>query len=396
MRILFVHSRYQIRGGEEACFEAEIELLRSKGHTVEIYEESNDRGQTLNPLQLAVRTVWSQESYQAIRQQLTQANFDIVHVHNFFQMISPAVYHAAKAAGVPVVQTLHNYRLLCPSGVFLRDGRVCEDCLGQPIPLPSVLHGCYRDSRVASSVVAAMLSVHRALQTWDLVDVYIALTEFAREKFIQGGLPAEKIIVKPNFIAPDPEIGQGDGGYVLYAGRLSPEKGIGLLLAAWQQLGGQIPLKIIGDGPLARQVEAAAAANPAIAWLGRQPSDQVYALLKGAAFLVFPSEWYEGLPRIVIEAFAVGTPVLAANLGSMRYLVTPDVTGSHFEAGNIEDLATQVRRLLASPTALAAMRQAARTEFETQYTAAKNYHQLIAVYDKVRKFQPTSSQLLCQ
>jgi len=381
MRILFVHSRYQVRGGEEACLEAEVELLRQHGHTVEVYEEHNDRAKSLTMLQLATRTVWSQESYQAIRARLSTEPFDIVHVHNFFQMISPAVYHAAHMAGVPIVQTLHNYRLMCPSGVFMRDGKICEDCLGQPVPWPGIVHSCYRDSRAASSVVAAMLSTHRALRTWNLISRYIALTTFARDKFIQGGFPAEKLVIKPNFLNQDPEIGTGAGRYALYAGRLSPEKGIRLMLSAWEQLGDRIPLKIIGDGPLVSDVEAAAAKNPAIAWLGRQPSDKVYALLKDATFLMFPSEWYEGLPRIVIESFAVGTPVVAANLGSMSSLVTPDRTGLHFRAGDVSDLVTTVHHLLSNPTALAEMRQTARIEYETHYTAAKNYDQLIEIYN---------------
>jgi glycosyltransferase involved in cell wall biosynthesis len=228
-----------------------------------------------------------------------------------------------------------------------------------------------------------MIAIHRALQTWTkMVDRYIVLTEFAREKFIQGGIPAEKLIVKPNFV-PDPGLGKGTGGYALYAGRLSPEKGIGLLLSAWKQLGTKVPLKIVGDGPLATQVTEAVRTIPGVEWLGRKPLEEVYALLKEASFLVFPSQWYEGLPRILIESFAVGTPVIAANLGSMISLVKPYGTGLHFQAGNSEDLVAKVEWFLSHPEKVAKMRQEVRSEYESQYTPQENYRQLREIYTGV-------------
>ena len=203
MRILAIHNRYQIRGGEDEVYEAEVSLLREMGHQVEVYEASNDRVAKLGKLRLAADTVWSKEAYRDVEHQLKKQRPDVVHVQNFFPLISPSVYYAAKAQGVPVVQTLHNYRLLCPNALFFRDGKVCEDCLGQIIPYPGVMHGCYRENKVASAGVATMLSVHRAMNTWTkMVDSYITLTEFARQKFIAGGIPAEKIVVKPNFVRP--------------------------------------------------------------------------------------------------------------------------------------------------------------------------------------------------
>jgi glycosyltransferase involved in cell wall biosynthesis len=380
MRILCIHNRYQIRGGEEECYEAEVNLLRSRGHIVDTYEENNDSITTLGSFRTAIRTIWSGKSYQAIKLQLIDQTYDIVHVQNFFPLISPSIYYAAKDQGVPVIQTLHNYRLICPNAKFFRDNRVCEDCLSQSIPLSGLIHGCYRESRAASASVVAMIAIHRALQTWiKMVDRYIVLTEFAREKFIQGGIPAEKLVVKPNFV-PDPGIGQGRGGYALYAGRLSSEKGIGLILSAWEQLGNKIPLIIIGDGPLADQVAKVQKTVPGIEWLGRKPLEDVYALLKEASFLVFPSQWHEGLPRIIIESFAVGTPVVAANLGSMSNLIQPGHTGLHFQAGNTEDLIAKIEWLLSEPLQLSQMRQKARAEYESKYTAEQNYSQLLEIY----------------
>jgi glycosyltransferase involved in cell wall biosynthesis len=385
MRILSIHNRYQIRGGEDECHEAEVSLLREMGHSVEVYEENNDRVAALGALGTAIRTVWSDESYKAVKRQLEEQIYNIVHLQNFFPLISPAVYYAAKEKSVPVIQTLHNYRLLCPNAKFFRDGRACEDCLGKLVPYPSVIHGCYRESSAATGVVAAMLTMHRAMGTWtETVDLYIALTEFAREKFIQGGLPAEKIVVKPNFVHPDPGFKEGKGKYAIFVGRLSSEKGIALLLKAWKHLGGKIPLKIVGDGPLAPLVTEAVKSIPACEWLGRKPLKQVYDLMGEAAFLIFPSEWYEGLPRTIIEAFAVGTPVIAPNIGAMSSLINHGRTGLHFYPGNQEDLIAQVEWTLTHPEELAKMRYEVRTEFEAKYTAANNYTRLIEIYQRVR------------
>ena len=248
----------------------------------------------------------------------------------FFPLISPSVYYAAKAEKVPVVQTLRNYRLLCPSALFFREGKVCEDCLGKAVPYPGVIHGCYRESASASAAVAAMVIGHRLLKTWtSMVNKYITLTQFSQQKMIEGKLPAEKIVVKPNFVDPEPQVGTGSGGYAIYVGRLSIEKGIDTLLAAWAKLKTPIPLKIVGDGPLSEQVIKASKTSPHIEWLGRQPMDKVHQLMGEALFSVFPSKWYETFGRVAIEAFATGTPVVASRIGrSQRSLsmAEPDAT----------------------------------------------------------------------
>lgn len=396
MRILIVHNRYQIRGGEEECYEAEVSLLRDRGHLVDTYEDNNERIATLSSSRVGIETVWSPKNYQAIKSKLTEGAYDLVHIHNFFPLISPSVYYAAKSQGVPVVQTLHNYRLLCPNAKFFRNGRICEDCLNQFIPWSGIVHGCYRENRAATSSVVAMMAIHRAMKTWTkMINRYIVLTEFAREKFIQGGLPAEKLIVKPNFV-PDHGLGRGAGQYAIYVGRLSPEKGIELLLSAWKRLENIIPLKIVGDGPLVAQVSEAVKTMPGVEWLGRKPLEEVYALLKEASFLVFPSQWYEGLPRILIESFAVGTPVIASNLGSISSLVKPYSTGLHFQVGNLEDLVAQVKWFLSNPEKVSQMRQKARSEFESKYTAQENYNKLIKIYTEAfhphRKAVPLSAK----
>lgn len=385
MRVLSIHNCYQIRGGEDESREAEERLLREMGHIVEVYEENNDKVANINAMQMAVNTVWSQQAYQTVKQQLAGQPHDIVHVQNFFPLISPSVYYAAKSENVPVVQTLRNYRLLCPNGLFFRQGNVCEDCLGKAVPLPGVLHGCYRESRVATGAVATMLTVHRTMQTWmKMVDVYIALTEFARQKFIQAGFPEEKIVVKPNFVNPDPGAGEGKGGYALYVGRLSVEKGLDTLLEAWEHLVG-LPLKIVGDGPLADQVVEATKKLDCVEWLGRKSIKEVHALMGEATVVIFPSKWYETFGRVAVEAFAKGTPVIAANIGAIAELIEHRRTGLHFCPGDAKDLATQVEFALAHPNELAQMRSEVRREFEAKYTAKQNYQQLMDIYNLARK-----------
>ena len=384
MEILIVHNYYQQSGGEDQVFTDEANLLEAQGHQVLRYTVHNNAVANINPMTLAGVTVWNRTIYRELRQLLRQEKPQVVHFHNSFPLISPAAYYAARAEGVPVVQTLHNYRLLCPNAVFFRDGQVCEDCLGKFVPWPGVVHACYKGSRATTGMVAAMLTVHRVLQTWtETVDLYIALTQFARQKFIQGGFPAEKIVVKPNFVHPDPGPGEGCGGYALFVGRLSPEKGIGLLLTAWEKLRGKVALKIVGDGPLAPQVVKEVGRLPGVEWLERRSSDEVYELMGKAKMLILPSEWYETFGRVAVEAFAKGTPVIAANIGAVAELVESGRTGLNFRPSDPEDLAAKVEWALTHPDVLARMRQEARAEFEAKYTAEQNYQMLMEIYERV-------------
>ena len=388
MRILSIHNQYQIRGGEDESRELEEKLLRDHGHIVDVYEETNHDIQNYSSIHLALKTIWSQQSYDLVRQRLRTHRYDLIHVQNFFPLISPSVYYAAQAEGVPVIQTLRNYRLVCPNALFFRDGQVCEDCVGKPIPYPGVVHGCYKESQLASAAVAAMISSHRALKTWlKQVNVFIALTQFAKQKLVEGGLPAEKILVKPNFIYPDPGVGSGQGNFALYVGRLSVEKGLDTLLEAWQTLPQPFPLKIVGDGPLADMVQQTADADPTIEWLGRQPMAEVHRLMGEASVLIFPSKWYETFGRVAIEAFAKGTPVIASRIGAIAELLDDGKTGLYFEPANAQQLAQKVSWFLNNPANHLAMRQAARQRFLDHYTEETNYHQLISIYEKVQNRQ---------
>jgi glycosyltransferase involved in cell wall biosynthesis len=382
MKILAVHNRYQRPGGEDQVFVDETALLETRNHNVMRYEVHNDQVKQMNRLTLAKDTVWNTSTYRELGALIRRERPDVVHFHNTLPLVSPAGYYAVRAEGVPVIQTLHNYRLLCPVALFFRDGRVCEDCMGKAVPWPGVVHRCYRGSRTASGMIATMLTVHRALRTWaKMVDVYVALTEFARSKFIEGGLPAGKIVVKPNFVSPDPGRGQGGGGYALFVGRLAPEKGTGTMLAAWDRLRTRIPLKIVGDGPLRDRVVSAAARQSNVEWLGHRPVADVHALMGKADMLVFPSQWYETFGRVAAEAFAAGTPVIAANIGAVAELVEHGRTGLKFRPGDPEDLVTQVEWALSHPAQLRRMREEVRAEFEAKYTAERNYRALMEIYE---------------
>lgn len=382
MNVLLCHNYYQQPGGEDRVFADETWLLRSHGHRVVQFTEHNDRIKQMGRWEVARRTIWSSTSVTALRALIRQERPDVVHCANTFPLLSPAVAHAARAEGVAIVQSLHNYRLVCPNAFLLRQGRVCEACLGKRVAWPGVLNKCYRNDRAASAVVATMLAVHRAARTWShVVSQYVAQTEFARRKFIEGGLPASRIAVKPNFVHPDPGPGSGEGGYVVCVGRLSDEKGLGTLLDAWQQVSPGRQLVVVGEGPLGPQVQAAARHNDAIRWLGGRAPEEVAAIIGDAACLVQPSIWYESCPKTVLEAFLRGTPVIASRLGSLAELVEDGRTGLHFEPGNAEDLAATVERALDDAGSLASMRRAAREEYERKYAADGNYERLMQIYE---------------
>ena len=378
MKILVAHNYYQQPGGEDQVFAAETELLRSRGHDVETYVIHNDRVDEMSRLGLAAATLWNRESHREITQISSSFLPDVVHFHNTLPLISPAGYHAARACGAAVVQTLHNYRLICPGSLLMREGTICEKCIELAMKWPAVVHACYRESAPASAAVAGMLAMHESAGTWsDVVDAYIALTGFAREKFVAGGLPVDRVHTKPNFTSTDPGTGAGKGGYALFVGRLSHEKGIQVLLEAWSRADIVMPLKVAGDGPMASAVSGA---GGNVTWLGRISQAEVYEQMKNASLLVFPSTWYEGMPLTIIEALACGTPVAASNLGAMSEMIRHGNNGLHFRAGDAADLARAVNWAANHPEDLTLMRQRARTDYDRKYSASENYDRLLSVY----------------
>ncbi|HZD95214.1 MAG TPA: glycosyltransferase [Candidatus Sulfotelmatobacter sp.] len=381
-----LHNKYMLPGGEDQSSAAETALLRDYGHEVELLEEDNRRIEKLGKVRTALRTIWSSESYHRIYKKLRNGNFDILHVQNFFPLLSPATYYAAARCGIPVVQTLHNYRLMCVNALFFRNQRICEECSGGLLPWRGIVHACYRDSRAASATVAGMIGVHKMAGTWqNRVAVYIAVSEFTREKYVAGGFPPEKIVVKPNFLHPAPAPGNGGGGYALYVGRLSPEKGVVTMVTAWKNTRSSIPLKIVGEGPLTGYVKESAQSCKTIQYLGPKPLAEVFDLMRGAEFLVFPSEWYETMGRTIMEAFAVGTPVLTSSIGPPACIVVPGETGFHFQPGSATELRDKAEWCSRYLEQVRSLRASARRAFEAKYTGAANAEMLVSIYRRAQK-----------
>jgi glycosyltransferase involved in cell wall biosynthesis len=377
-----MHNYYQQRGGEDAVFATEVELLRQRGHQITEFTADNRALRRMNPMTVAAQTIYSRRVRDQLGKICRQERVELVHIHNTFLSLSPSVYWACQELDLPAVQTLHNYRLLCPAATLFRDGRICEECLGRRVPWPGMVHGCYRASRPQTALVATMLAIHRVLRTWETkVDLYIALGEFARRKFIEGGIPAAKIIVKPNFVYPDPGVRESVKNYALFVGRLSIEKGVPTLLRAWRSLQA-IPLKIVGEGPWLGEAHTFVQAEQlsSVDLMGSCSRSEVWALLRGARFLIFPSELYENMPMAIVEAFACGVPVITSRRGAMEEIVADGRTGLHFASGNPEDLAAKVAWAWTHSQAMEEMGREARREYELQYTATRNYERLMEIY----------------
>lgn len=384
MKIVVAHNFYQHPGGEDRVFADEAALLESHGHSVHRYMLDNHEIAERSRAGVLCDTFWNRKSCADVGELVRGSGAEIVHFHNTFPLMSPSAYYGARRAGAAVVQTLHNYRLVCPAGVFRRDGRACEDCLAKRLAWPAILHGCYRGSRLQTGAAAAMIALHRGLGTWTrAVDLFVTPTEFARRKLVEGGLPTEKIVVKANCVHPDPGLGSGDGGYAVFAGRLSAEKGVGVLLDAWSRLRSPLRLLFIGEGPEADAIGRAAAADARIEVVGWQTPEEVHRIIGRATCLVMPSLMYETFGLTIAEAMASGTPAIASRLGAMAEAVDDGRNGLLFTPGDAKDLANKVRELLASdPWRREAIRRAARETYEAKYTAESNYRQLVSIYQR--------------
>lgn len=384
MKVLLAHNFYRtaVPSGEDTVYRNERRLLEANADVIP-YERHNDAIDDSNltkKMSLAFDAAWSREVYEELSVIVRKTRPDIAHFHNTFPRISPSAYAACRDHGVPVIQTLHNFRFICPGGLLLRDGRPCEDCVGTNL-LPALRHRCYRKSFAATAAVVWMLTRNRWHGTYqNMVNRYIALTEFAADRLIAGGLPRERVTVKPNFVADVPTPGPGNGRYAVYVGRLSAEKGIRTMLSAWKHLS-KVPLKILGDGPYRQEVEAAIVRDKLPAeCLGFCDRLATIEVVSRAAFQIVPSEWYEGFPMVIVEAYACGTPVVASRIGSLDEVVEEGVTGVKFEPGNPMDLAEKVSALWADRIRQAGLRHTTRDIFEQKFSGKKNYEALMTIY----------------
>jgi len=390
MRVLIIHNQYASPGGEDAVVKAEQKLLTERGHEIAEYTKINQIVHGVRLLPLSLTMIWSTSSAKSLSALIRSFKPNIVHIHNTFIRISPSVYSVCKQYNLPVVQTFHNFRLLCPSALLFRDGHVCDECIGKLLPISGIIHGCWRNSPLGTASVGIMLLVHKILKTWHKkVDLYIALTEFSKKKLVQGGFNSNRIYVMPNFVEEDhihlvnKSTFNKMGMYAIYVGRLSPEKGVDVLVEAWNHVP-HVPLKIIGAGPFAaRLVDTLSQRNnPAIEYLGSKSRCHVLELIAYANFLVLPSCCYENFPVVIGEAFSLGIPVIASRLGAMAEIVEDGKTGLLFTPGDAEDLAAKVEWAWNHPAEMAEMGKAARREYEEKYTAERNYQMLMEIYQK--------------
>jgi glycosyltransferase involved in cell wall biosynthesis len=394
MRILMIHNYYQHRGGEGVAYVAEAAALRQLFHEVDTDTLDNAVDlPKLNPFQLAARTIWSVQSYRHVRSMLLRKQYDILHVHNTFPLYSPSVYDAARSCGVPVVQTLHNYRLFCMQTGLFRDGHICEECPDAGNAWPGIRHKCYRNCTSASLACGALLEVHRLLKTWHRkVDAFIAVSECVRQKYVSNGWNTEKIFVKHNTVSPVPEVGRGEMNNFVTVGRLSEDKGLFTLLDAWEWLAKgadkhDVPsLDIIGDGPLLETIKREVferGLSHYITLTGRLSLDETYAAMGSATATVLPSVRYEPCSRSIAESFAKGTPVIAAKIGGAEELLDDSVNGFHYPPGDAHALAETVKRLAFNPELSITMRRAARQKFDRDYHPQKDVEKLVKIYSAV-------------
>ncbi len=386
MRILIGHNYYQQPGGEDSVFRSHAAMLKDFGHEVCLYERHNNeiKSDFMSRAAHAVSLRWSQASYDQVRSLVRTFKPDVAHFHNIFYVMTPSVLYACKDEGVPVVVSLHNYRLMCLNGLFFRDNRPCEDCLQGP-RVSGLIHQCYRGSLVFSAAAADMTGYHWRRKTWDnIVDCFIVATEFSKARHMRAGIPSDKIAVLPHF-AEEPPRGFGSvenrGSYALYAGRLAQEKGVDILLQAWRNIK-EIPLYIIGKGPKQKDMETYIKTHGLthVKMLGFLESREYLKSLARAKFLVVPSACYENFPRVVADAYSCGVPVLANRLGTLEEIVEDGNTGSLFSNSDPDDLAAKAMDMVRDENKYARICANARQVYDLKYTPARYYEGLMKIY----------------
>jgi len=395
MRIAIFHNRYVYRGGEDSVVDTEVELLRKAGHDVHLFTVDNREaiaGSPLGALRAGLRARWNAEMHRRVGAFVRKESIEVGHIHNFFPVLSPSVHAALSEAGIPVVQTLHNYRLLCANGMFLRKERTCEDCVVRG-PWNAVRHGCYRGSRLQTAVWADHTAANRRRGTWQQhVDCFTVPSAFAREKLLAADLPPERVVVKPNSV-PDPGEPQMAGQGAVFIGRLAREKGVHLLIEAWREMGGA-PLLIAGTGPEEIHLREQAADVSGVRFLGEIDGGGVISALQAAAFTIVPSIWYENFPVSLAEAMACGRPSVAASPSALDEFVDHGRTGLRFESGNARSLAAACAEMIRNPERTASMGREARADYEDRLTPAACTDSLLEIYARaaaVRAARPPQS-----
>lgn len=384
MKILLCHNRYLQRGGEDQVFDDERKLLKSAGFEVIEYVTTSQGLEGKNSLEVAKLTIWNSKTYREVRSLIRDSKPALMHCTNTFPVLSPSIYAAAKRERVPIVQSLHNFRSVCAGSLLLRNGESCEKCVGKLIPLSGVMHRCYRGSVAASAVLSVVIGMENVRRKFSQhIDRYIALSNHARDILIRAGFPASRVSVKSNFISGSHTMGNGTPGQFLFVGRLADEKGLHVLLECWSRLPQHFKLTIAGDGPLAPLVRAAAKTHSNIRYVGLLNGEQVLAELRSAFSLIVPSLCYEMCPKVILEAYASGTPVIASDHGALREYVVNGRTGTLFAPGDAEDLRNKIFEWTNANENMEELRRATRLHFEENFTPRRNLEQLARIYRSV-------------
>jgi glycosyltransferase involved in cell wall biosynthesis len=377
-KILIIHNKYQQYGGEDSVVAEEEKMLRQYGHVTQLYTKDNQIVDRMSKLSLLANTLWSRNTTKEVGQILEASKPDVVHIHNTFPLVSPSVYWEINKQGIPIVQTIHNFRLSCLQAMFLRKGSVCEKCLGK-FPWRGIVNRCYRDSMASSTVLAMMLQLHRMIGTYgNKINAYIALNKFCKNKLIEMGIQENKIYIKPNFIeSKNNDDNIENDGNPLFVGRLSKEKGIDLLADVITNMPNR-QFDIVGSGPESDTLENI----PNAIMHGKLSQNKVQQMMKKAPFLILPSIWYENMPMTLVEAFANGTPVISSRIGALIELIDDGNTGLHFKLGSSDDLRKKITWALINKDQMKNMGNNAKKVYLNKYTRDINYHQLIDIYKK--------------
>jgi len=386
-KILMVHNYYQIPGGEDTVVANEMQMLKKYGHHVVFYSRNNSELNEMSKFQklfLPVNTIFNFRTYRDIKRIIKREKIDIVHVHNTLNLISPSVYYAALSLGVPVVQTVHNFRLLCPGATFYRDGHICEDCVEKGLWC-AIKHNCYRNSKWQTLACVINTRFHRMIGIYGKIN-YICLTDFNREKLLKlGQIKADKVFVKPNFVeSTQPFIpGEKRKNQFVFSGRLDKLKGIDLLLRVWNEMGEQAPKLIVcGTGPMEEWCRKFVEKNKLnVELCGFVPNEDVRDILANSKALILPTQWYEGFPMSVVEAYSVGTPVIGSDIGNVKSVIEEGITGVKF----IPTLERKLIKAISCILSYHSLQETTKNIYLEKYTIQKNCIELINIYESVIK-----------
>jgi glycosyltransferase involved in cell wall biosynthesis len=381
MKVLLIHNKYQQRGGEDAVFENETELLRKHGNIVETIIYNNNDIAHLSKVELAIKLFYNKDSYSELNAIFKKFEPEIIHVHNFFPLASPSIFFAAKKNKIPIVVTFHNFRLICSNGILFKDNNTCEKCVNSVFPLSGIVNKCYRNSIIQTSLLTSMTAFHKLIKTWNKkIDGYICLTEFSKNKLVNSSLKLDenKAYIKPNFSFEERiEVNKRENFY-LFVGRLSEEKGIKTLLELGKK--SEIKLKIAGTGEMQEEVLAACKEFTNIEFLGQRNKEELNKLYSKCKALIFPSTWYEGFPMTIVEALSNGTPVICSEIGGLPEIIIHNYNGLLFEPNNTDSLLSSILDFEENKIDFYAN---ARKSYDDNFSSEKNYHALMSIYNKI-------------